>query len=45
VESGEPKLSQRHTEMLWVDPKTFEPETYFTGGWLQGVRDYMALRS
>ncbi len=42
--NGEPKLSLAHTEMLWVDPKNFKPEEYFTGGWQKGVEEYMALR-
>ena len=41
--SGEVKLSPRHTELKWVDPKTFQPEDYFTGGWLKGVKEYLAL--
>ena len=43
--SGEPKLSARHTEMLWVDPKTFKPEDYFTGGWLKGVKEYVEIKN
>ncbi len=42
--AGEVKLSSLHTEMQWVDPADFRPEDYFTGGWLQGVREYLALR-
>ncbi len=42
--SGEVKLSEGHTEMLWVDPATFKPEEYFTGGWLKGVQDYLLIR-
>ena len=42
--SGDPKLSDAHTEMLWVDTKTFRPENYFTGGWLEGVKDYLAIQ-
>jgi ADP-ribose pyrophosphatase YjhB (NUDIX family) len=41
--SGEIKLSERHTEMLWVDPSNFKPEEYFTGGWLKGVQEYLNL--
>jgi len=43
--SGDIQLSSRHTEMLWADPKTFVPENYFTGGWLKGVREYVAIRN
>ena len=42
---GEVKLSPRHTEMLWVDPKTFKPEDYFVGGWLKGVQEYLAIKN
>ncbi len=44
LNSGEIKISQRHTEFLWVDPKNFKPENYFKGGWLKGVQEYLALR-
>src|SRR3989344_2553673 len=30
--NGEIKLSERHTEMLWVDLNNFKPEDYFKGG-------------
>jgi 8-oxo-dGTP pyrophosphatase MutT (NUDIX family) len=42
--SGEIQLSEAHTEMLWVDPANFEPADYFTGGWLKGVEEYLAVR-
>ena len=38
---GEIKLSKMHTEHEWVDIKTFQPEKYFTGGWLKGVQEYL----
>ncbi len=44
LESGEIKLSPAHTEMKWVDIKTFKPEEYFTGGWLKGVQEYLTQR-
>ena len=43
LDSGEIKLSPRHTEMKWVDMKTFKPEDYFTGGWLKGVKEYLNI--
>ncbi len=43
--SGDVKLSERHTEMLWVDSKTFKPEDYFQGGWLKGVQEYLIIRN
>jgi ADP-ribose pyrophosphatase YjhB (NUDIX family) len=42
---GEITLSEAHTEMLWIDPKHFNPEEYFTGGWLKGVHEYLMLRN
>lgn len=42
---GEIKLSPRHVEMRWVDPKTFKPEECFTGGWLKGVQEYLSIRN
>ena len=42
--SGEIKTSERHPELLWVDPKDFRPEQYFNGGWLKGVQEYLALQ-
>ena len=38
---GNIKLSSEHTDLLWVDVKTFKPEKYFKGGWLKGVQDYL----
>lgn len=43
-ESGEIKTSERHPELLWVDPTNFKPEDYFKGGWLKGVKEYLELR-
>jgi ADP-ribose pyrophosphatase YjhB (NUDIX family) len=45
LNSGEIKISDMHTKMEWVDIKTFKPEDYFTGGWLNGVEDYLALKN
>ncbi|MFA7286579.1 MAG: NUDIX domain-containing protein [Patescibacteria group bacterium] len=41
LESGEIVPSELHPEVLWVDPKSFRPEDYFTGGWLTGVKEYL----
>ena len=43
--SGEVKTSERHTEVMWADQRTFKPEEYFKGGWLKGVQDYMLVKS
>ncbi|HLD71257.1 MAG TPA: NUDIX domain-containing protein [Candidatus Peribacteraceae bacterium] len=40
---GDVTLSPRHTEMLWVDPNNFQPEQYFSGGWLKGMKEYIRL--
>jgi 8-oxo-dGTP pyrophosphatase MutT (NUDIX family) len=42
---GEPKLSDLFVESMWVDPKTFQPEKYFAGGWLKGVQDCLAVKN
>ncbi len=44
LDSEEVQLSSRHTESEWVDPKTFDPTQYFTGGWLKGIQEYQQLR-
>jgi hypothetical protein len=41
---GEPVMSEAHVEMKWAHIDSFVPEEYFTGGWLAGVQEYMALR-
>lgn len=43
LKKGEVKLTSHHTEMLWVDPEEFNPQDYFTGGWLKGVQEYIQL--
>jgi 8-oxo-dGTP pyrophosphatase MutT (NUDIX family) len=45
LESGDIHLSERHTEMIWVDPAAFDPEKYFKGGWLKGVQEYLSVRN
>jgi ADP-ribose pyrophosphatase YjhB (NUDIX family) len=42
--SGKIKTSERHPELLWVNPKDFRPEDYFKGGWLKGVQEYLSLQ-
>ncbi len=42
---GEPKLSEAHVELKWVDLKSFEPSKFFKGGWLKGVEEYLLLRN
>jgi 8-oxo-dGTP diphosphatase len=39
---GQIQLSEQHTEYEWVPIKTFKPDKYFTGGWLEGVKEYLA---
>lgn len=41
---GRIDLSDRHTEMKWVDSHDFDPTKYFTGGWLRGVQDYLRIK-
>lgn len=45
LQNGNIKLSERHLEMLWVDPNNFEPKKYFKGGWLKGVEEYLSIRN
>ncbi len=40
---GEVILSPRHPRMEWISVKNFKPEKYFKGGWLRGVKDYLAF--
>lgn len=40
--SGEITMGKNHEKYEWVDIKTFEPEKYFTGGWLKGVKEFQA---
>jgi ADP-ribose pyrophosphatase YjhB (NUDIX family) len=40
---GDVELGAHHDEMQWVDTQTFKAEDYFTGGWLEGVQEYLRL--
>jgi len=40
--AGTIDLGQHHDRMEWVDLTTFQPEQYFTGGWLAGVQEYIS---
>lgn len=40
---GEIKLDEYHDSYEWVDMRTFKPEERFTGGWLAGIEEYLAL--
>lgn len=39
---GDIKLGKHHDKMEWVDIKSFKPEDYFVGGWLKGIKEYLA---
>ncbi len=41
---GEIRISERHTELLWADPENFQPGSYFKGGWLRGVEEYLEIQ-
>jgi 8-oxo-dGTP pyrophosphatase MutT (NUDIX family) len=43
-QGGDIALGKNHELHEWVQLKTFKPETYFTGGWLLGVKEYMEKR-
>ena len=36
------RLGDHHDKMEWVDVNSFKPEDYFTGGWLIGLKEYLA---
>jgi ADP-ribose pyrophosphatase YjhB (NUDIX family) len=38
---GEICLGSNHVAFEWVSKNDFDPEQYFTGGWLKGVREYL----
>ncbi len=40
---GEILLGTNHEKYEWVSKKDFNPEGYFTGGWLKGVKEYLSL--
>lgn len=42
---GAIKLPSHHTKYLWVSLKNFQPQKYFTGGWLKGVEEYLRLKN
>ncbi|MDO8564960.1 MAG: NUDIX hydrolase [bacterium] len=39
---GEIKMGKNHEKYEWVPVKTFQPDAYFTGGWLQGIREFQS---
>jgi SAM-dependent methyltransferase/8-oxo-dGTP pyrophosphatase MutT (NUDIX family) len=39
-QDGEIQLGDHHDKFEWVDLNNFQPERYFTGGWLKGLQDY-----
>lgn len=41
---GKIKLSDQHSESMWVPIKSFNPVRYFEGGWLKGLEEYLELR-
>jgi hypothetical protein len=43
--AGDVRMSPQHVEMKWVKLSAFDPTMYFRGGWLAGVRDYLAGRA
>jgi 8-oxo-dGTP diphosphatase len=40
-QAGEIQLGNHHDKFEWVDLKIFQPEKYFTGGWLKGLNEYL----
>ncbi len=42
--NGDITFSSHHTDFKWVPIKSFNPNSYFDGGWLGGVKEYLAIR-
>jgi hypothetical protein len=40
---GSVQMDKYHDQMQWVDIDTFQPQKYFSGGWLSGVQEYLAM--
>jgi 8-oxo-dGTP pyrophosphatase MutT (NUDIX family) len=40
---GEVTLGDHHDKFEWVDLSSFQPEKYFTGGWLAGIKEYQQI--
>ena len=40
---GKISLGEHHDKSEWVDVETFNPEDYFSGGWLEGIKEYKEL--
>ncbi len=40
---GDIDLGGNHVQSEWVDIQSFNPESYFQGGWLKGVKDYIYM--
>lgn len=38
---GSIQLGKNHEKFEWVAVDSFDPEEYFTGGWLKGVKEYL----
>ena len=41
---GEIKLGESHERYEWVPLTNFQPQDYFTGGWLKGVEEYLTKK-
>ncbi|MDO8594494.1 MAG: NUDIX hydrolase [bacterium] len=44
-DGGEITLGKNHESHEWVSLKDLKPEQYFTGGWLEGVKEYITTFS
>ena len=38
---GEVRISEEHVGYEWIDPRAAALESYFTAGWLEGLRGYL----
>ena len=44
LKGGRIRLASHHTKSMWVPIASFKPDSYFTGGWLRGVKEYLKIR-
>jgi len=42
---GKITLGENHDKMEWVNIVSFQPDKYFTGGWLAGIKEYLGNKS
>lgn len=43
-QGGEISLGRNHDKLEWVSLINFKPEDYFSGGWLNGIKEFQGLK-